>query len=118
MAINSSTKKCLADGVDVASSFFQRAWGLLGRANMEKGEGLFIPGCRSIHTFFMRFPIDIVFLDRDSRVTKTVDSLVPFRMASGPWRTTGVLELPGGTMLENRCNAGDEISLSVQGEGI
>ncbi len=110
-ALNVRTDQLLADQVEVAASFYQRTKGLLGRAGMEKGEGLYITQCSSIHTFFMRFPIDILFLDRERKVTKVISELKPFRVAFGARRTVGVLELPEGTVDKNRCEIGDLISL-------
>ena len=110
-AINLVTKQRLAHKVNFATSFFQRLRGLLGRIAMAEGEGLFIPGCRSIHTFFMAFPIDVLFLDKNGRVTKSVSGVHPFRVVFGPWNSTGVLELPYGTLNKNQCSIGDKMSL-------
>lgn len=109
-AVNVTTQKELGKRIRKAVTFFQRTWGLLGRKQIKKGEGLHIPKCRSIHTFFMRFPIDVVFIDDDNNITRVVPGLVPFRIAFGPRNTAGVLELPAGTLKDNRCVAGDKIS--------
>jgi len=109
-AINTTTQKELGKRIRKAITFFQRTRGLLGQKEIKKGEGLYIPACRSIHTFFMRFPIDVVFIDDDNRITRVAPSLVPFRIAFGPRNTAGVLELPAGTLKDNRCVAGDKIS--------
>lgn len=109
-AINTTTQKELGKRIRKAITFFQRTRGLLGRKEIKKGEGLYIPACRSIHTFFMRFPIDVVFIDDDNRIIRVAPSLVPFRIAFGPRNTAGVLELSAGTLNDNRCIAGDKIS--------
>ncbi len=109
-AVNVTTEKKLGKRISKAVTFFQRTWGLLGRKELKKDEGLYIPKCRSIHTFFMRFTIDVVFIDGDNRITRVVPSLVPFRIAFGPRNTAGVLELSAGTLKYNRCVAGDKIS--------
>ncbi len=109
-AVNVTTKKELGKRISKAVTFFQRTWGLLGRKEIKKGEGLYIPKCRSIHTFFMRFTIDVVFIDGDNGITRVVPGLVPFRIAFGPRNTAGVLELSAGTLKDNRCIAGDKIS--------
>ena len=109
-AVNVSTEKELGGRINKAVTFFQRTRGLAGRKEIKKGEGLYIPECRSIHTFFMRFTIDIVFIDGDNRITRVVPGLVPFRIAFGPRNTAGVLELSAGTLNDNRCVAGDKIS--------
>ena len=109
-ALNVTTQKELGKRISKAVTFFQRTRGLLGRKKIKKGEGLYIPACRSIHTFFMRVTIDVVFIDGDNRITRIVPELVPFRIAFGPRNTAGVLELSAGTLKDNRCVAGDEIS--------
>ncbi len=109
-AINVTTQKELGKKISKAVTFFQRTRGLLGRKEIKKGEGLYIPKCRAIHTFFMSFPIDVVFIDNDYRITRVVSSLVPFRIALGHQNTAGVLELSAGMLKDNRCVAGDKIS--------
>ena len=114
-AVNVTTQRELGKSISKAVTFFQRTRGLLGRKKIKEGEGLYIPECRSIHTFFMRFTIDVVFIDGDNRITRVVPGLVPFRIAFGPRNTAGVLELPAGTLKDNRCVAGDEISFILRG---
>ena len=78
----------------VARSFFQRAKGLIGLSGLEKGTGLLILKCNCIHTFFMRFPIDAVFLDANGNVVKKVSNIPPWRpWVWGGWRAKSVLEL-------------------------
>jgi uncharacterized membrane protein (UPF0127 family) len=109
-AVHLKTGEVCADQVGVATTFYQRTRGLLGRAAVKNGEGLYIPRCKSIHTFFMRFPIDVLFLDKDNAVTRMIPCLVPFRIAVGPWPTSSVLELQCGTLAEGRFDRGDTIS--------
>ncbi len=113
--INQTSHQELGDQIREAKTFFQRARGLLGKKTLNKGEGLYIPNCRSIHTFFMRFPIDVVFIDKNNRIIKKASKLMPFRMTFGPFRTAGVLELTAGTLNDNRCNTGDKISFKHTG---
>ena len=79
----------------MARTFRQRSRGLLGRKGLEPGEGMLITKTGSIHTFFMAFPIDAVFLDKELRVRRIVPGLRPYRIA---WksRSRSVLELPAG----------------------
>ena len=70
--------------------------GLIPFRGLSSGEGLLIPGCRSIHTFFMRFAIDCYFLSEKNRVLKIVRNIEPFRMAFGAWGTEHVLEVSSG----------------------
>ncbi len=114
-AVNVTTQKELGKRIGKAVTFFQRTRGLLGRKEIKRGEGLYIPACRSIHTFFMSFPIDVVFIDNDNRITRVVPSLVPFRIAFGPQNTAGVLELSAGMLKNNCCVIGDKISFIPRG---
>ena len=82
---------------EVARSFLQRAVGLIGRRGLPPGEGLLILRCNAIHTFFMRFPIDATFLDRQGRVVKVVRNIRPWRFfVWGGWRAVRVLETAAG----------------------
>jgi uncharacterized protein len=65
----------------VAATVSSRLKGLLGRGGLERGEGLLLRPASSIHTFFMRFPIDVVFLDRELGVRKVVPELAPWKLA-------------------------------------
>lgn len=66
----------------MATRPFARMRGLLGRATLPAGEGILLRPAGSVHTFFMRFPIDVVFCDRDLRIVKVVRGLKPWRMAA------------------------------------
>lgn len=81
----------------VARSFAARARGLIGRPKLPPGEGLLILKCNAIHTLFMAYPIDAVFLDRHDRVVKRVGNIRPWRLfVWGGWRAVKVLETPSG----------------------
>ena len=78
---------------EVARSFRARLKGLIGRQSLPPGRGLLILKCNAIHTFFMRFPIDATFYDREDRVVKTVRDIRPWRLfVWGGWRAVKVLE--------------------------
>lgn len=91
----SSDGALIADRVGLAATFGARLLGLLGRRRLSPGEGLLITPCRSVHSFFMRFPIDVVHLDEGLRVVACY-TLAPNR--AGPYvaRSRHVLELPAG----------------------
>lgn len=76
-------------------TFWERSVGLLGRRRLPPGEGLLIERCNSVHTFFMRFAIDVVFLNRQNDVIKIEKKMKPFRLAMAP-RARSVVELPAG----------------------
>jgi len=112
---NKTRGTMLATPLEVADSASQRSKGLLGRTQLELGHGLWIVPCESVHTFFMKFAIDLVYLDRKNRVKKV-------RSAVGPWRLSAclsahsVIELPAGTALATRTAAGDEIEFLPTGQ--
>lgn len=81
----------------VADTPVSRSVGLLGRASLEPGDGLVLQPCGMIHTWFMRFPIDVLFLDRDGRVVRAAHAARPFRIVWGGWRAWTTIELPAGT---------------------
>jgi hypothetical protein len=94
---------------EVASSLRARTRGLLGRTGLGPGEGMLITRTSSIHTAFMAFPIDAVFLDRGLRVRKIVASLRPFRAAFG-FRSRQVLELAAGEAARAGISVGSRLS--------
>ena len=93
---NIVTQRIVADQAAVARGWLQRALGLLPKASLREGEGLVFPRCNAIHTCFMRFPIDVVFL-RGTGVIKLVGHVKPFRVV-GSVRANAVIELPDGTI--------------------
>ncbi|GAA5132760.1 DUF192 domain-containing protein [Alloalcanivorax gelatiniphagus] len=81
--------------VQAALDYRRRLVGLIGRPHLAADEGLWIPACRSIHMFFMRFAIDAIFLDGDGRVLRVRAGIRPWRTAT-VWRARSVLELAAG----------------------
>ena len=78
----------------VARTFSERARGLIGTRSLSDEEGMLIERCNAIHTFFMSFKIDALFLDRDNRIVKTVRGIRPWRFfVWGGWRAVKVLEI-------------------------
>jgi len=109
--INPARSSVLATCLEVADSGPKRNKGLLGRDGIVPGEGLWIVPCESVHTFFMRFPIDLVYLDRKNTIRKV-------RSAVGPWRLSAcfsahsVIELPAGTIRNTLTECGDLLEFS------
>ena len=85
----------LCERCEVPKSSFGRMRGLLGRSGLEPGSGMLIDAAPSVHMFFMRFPIDVVFLDRDRKVVGVRHELRPWRVA-GARHAVAALELPAG----------------------
>ena len=87
--------------------------GLMGVASLELGAGLFLDGDNAIHTCFMRFPIDVVFVDSNLRVVHLIHRLRPWRVSRIVWRARGVLELPPGTLALTQTQLGDRLTMAT-----
>ena len=94
----------------LAVTAWTRTKGLLGRSSLDPDEGLWIQPTGSIHMWFMRFPIDVVYLDSELRVTKVVHGLAPWRFSAGR-RARSVVELAAGTSARAGLTAGARLSL-------
>ncbi len=94
-----------------ADTMWSRMRGLLGRSGLEASEGLWIDPCNSIHMFFMRFPIDAVFIDERMQVVRVHEDLRPWRMARGGRFAHSVLELPTGKAAFFNIRVGDKLQL-------
>jgi len=114
---NDRNGKLLATQSEKALSLLARTRGLLGRSSLEAGGGLWIEPCSSIHMFFMRFPIDAVFVDRRSVVTRTFPGLRPWRIAIGGRGARAVLELPVGAIAASDTRIGDRLDVSAATDG-
>ena len=136
---NLTNRAILADHAESAEGLLERMTGLLSRSSLREGEALIFPRCSSIHTCFMRFPIDVLFLKivhgsglraegeaqspeprAPSRlcgiVVKIAAHVQPFRVAWGRGADT-VVELPAGTMLRTATQAGDLLEMSGDSVG-
>jgi uncharacterized membrane protein (UPF0127 family) len=96
----------------VADSPWPRMRGLLGRRGLESGEGLLLRPTGSVHTFFMRFPIDVVFLSRDGEVLKVARAVPPWRTAAARG-AKAVLELGANEAERREIRVGSRLDLSV-----
>jgi uncharacterized protein len=94
----------------VASRPLARMRGLLGRSGLDPGEGIYIVPSPSVHTWFMRFPIDVVFVDRDLVVTKVVPELAPWRM-TGSRGARATFELRAGEAAARGVEVGSRLEL-------
>ena len=101
----------LATCLEVANSASRRSKGLLGRARLSPGEGLWILPCEAVHTFFMQFPIDLVYLDRKNRIRKLSGEVPPWRL-SACLSAHSVLELVPGTIRNTQTQPGDLLEFS------
>ena len=116
MTSASFTRVRTADGAlvcercEVPESSFARMRGLLGRDGLDPGSGMLLDASPSVHMLFMRFAIDVVFLDRERRVVAVRHCLRPWRVA-GARRAVAALELPAGTAAALGLEEGDVLSL-------
>ena len=108
--VNKTRGKVLATRAVEASGFYDRLVGLLGRAELPFGEGLHLVPCNSIHTLFMRMPIDALFLDADGKVRKALPALPPWRVTGIYFGVRSVLELPAGTLAGSGTVEGDVLA--------
>jgi uncharacterized membrane protein (UPF0127 family) len=96
----------------VADSPLSRMRGLLGRQELPAGEGIWLRPCGSVHTAFMRFAIDVVFLDREGRVVRVVRGLRPWR-AAGARGSRSAIELPAGECERRGIAEGDVLAAAA-----
>lgn len=101
-------RRLLAD-LRVASTAWTRLKGLLGTDSLGEDEGLWIHSCNSVHTFFMKYPIDCVFLDRSLRVKSVVENVVPGRIVWPRWGAVSVIEIRGGSARRIGVERGDQL---------
>ena len=111
---NETRKTVLAEAADVADTSAKRRTGLLKHTRLEAGEGLLIVPCESVHTFFMKFPIDLVYLDKRRKVRKIRHAMPAWRL-SACLSAHSVLELPAGTLERTGTAVGDELSVEKLG---
>jgi uncharacterized protein len=108
-AIDEASGRVVAEQVEVATSMWARFWGLMFRGKLDEGHALLIDPCSSVHTFFMRFRMDAVFIDRDGVVTKVAACMKPYRAALGP-KSKKVLEMPCGAAEAAGISTGSRLS--------
>jgi uncharacterized membrane protein (UPF0127 family) len=107
---NQTRNSVLGHSVDVADTGAKRNTGLLKHDKLQPGEGLWIIPCEGVHTFFMKFPIDLVYIDRKRKVRK-VRKAVPAWRLSACLTAHSVLELPAGTAEQTGTQAGDLLEI-------
>ena len=101
--------KVVSESVHMANTISTRMIGLLNRKSLEEGESLLIEPCNSIHTFFMRFNIDVVFLDKNFKVVKIIRNMPPWRITLPYFKVRSVLEASGNSLA--MINEGDQLEL-------
>lgn len=108
--INQSSKNILVADLEKASNFLSRGKGLLGRSHLAESAGLWILNCKDIHTCFMKFPIDAIFLDENMKVISLHKNIQPWRFTFS-WKAKSVIELPAGKILAEKIQIGDHLDV-------
>lgn len=99
----------IAQEAQFAATFGERLKGLLGRSSLSDNQALILKPCTSIHTFFMRFAIDVLFLGKDNRIVKVVQNIHPNRLSPIVWASQMAIELPAGKITQTNTQTGDSI---------
>jgi uncharacterized membrane protein (UPF0127 family) len=107
---NLTRNTVLADHADVADTSAKRRTGLLKHTGLAAGDGLWIAPCEGVHSFFMKFTIDVLYLDRKHRVRKLRPNMAPWRI-SVCLPADSVLELPAGSIAATRTERGDQLEI-------
>ena len=107
---NQTRNTVLADAAEVADTSAKRRVGLLKHDHLEPGQGLWIVPCESVHSFFMKFAIDLVYLDRKKKVRKVRHSMAPWRL-SACLAAHSILELPAGAVAASGTQKGDQLEI-------
>lgn len=106
---NSTRNNLIAEDVKLANSFFTRVLGLIPKRSISESEGLIIDPCSSIHTFFMRFAIDVVFVNQKNKVVALYENVKPYRILPIHFSSSFVLELGAGQISAHNIQKGDLI---------
>lgn len=106
---NFSKNVTLASNAVLADHFFPRLVGLLNRSSLNEGEGLILKPCKAVHTWLMRFSIDVLFLAKDGKVIHIIENMSPGKKSPYINKCLQVIELPTGTINFSDTKLGDII---------
>lgn len=106
---NKSTNAKLVENLEVAKNFWTRGKGLLGRKSLAQDQALWIHRCNSIHTCFMQFSIDCVFVDKSLKVKAIYQDVKPWRLVPPVWGASSVIEMASGTSSKLKISVGDQL---------
>jgi len=109
--INKTKNTVIAEEYICADSLLKRLKGLLGTKALKTGQALILDPCNSIHTFFMKYPIDVIFVNRDNKVVKIITSIPPFRLTGIYFSASYAIELPANTIKPTEISLGDSLLL-------
>lgn len=106
--INLTKNTIVTNTEEIANTFFKRLKGLLGRNHLPEDHGMLIYPCKQIHSFFMKFPFDAVFLTRDNQVVYTIENMEPKKISPLIPEAFSVLELPTNTIRKSKIELDDQ----------
>ncbi len=109
--VNVTRGTIIAQRAQIAASSAQRMKGLLGRKGLSLDEALVLKPCSAIHTFFMQFAIDVLFLGKNMRIIKAIQNMPPNRLSPIAWASLMVVELPAGKINQTNTQVGDIIEI-------
>ena len=110
--LNPKTQQVIAENLTLNDTFFSRLIGLMGKRNLPPGSGIILKPCTQIHTCFMRFNIDVIFLDADLQVLHIVENMPPWRISPLFLKARYTIELPANT-LKGSIKKGDKLVLGL-----
>jgi uncharacterized membrane protein (UPF0127 family) len=111
--VNKATQASLIKNLEIASTFAQRGKGLLGRHHLAEDHALWIHHCNSIHTYFMKFAIDCVFVDRHLKVRAVYEDVRPWRLIFPVWGASSVIEMSSGVAKKLNIKKGDVLDVGA-----
>jgi uncharacterized membrane protein (UPF0127 family) len=109
--VNLTRNTLLADEATIAESFSRRLVGLLNRTSLDKGQALVLKPSNSIHSFFMRFTIDVIFLDKSGKVIDVLPSFRPWCLSPVYFTAHLAIELPKDSIRSSQTQPGDIITI-------
>lgn len=104
---NKTTQQKLADKVIICNTFFSRLKGLLGKKELNEGEALILTKTNNVHSFFMQFAIDLIFLNKQKVVIQTIINFLPNKVSPKIKESYYVVELSANFLLKTQINCGD-----------
>ena len=109
--INVTKATVLVTKVEIADTMISRMVGLLNRDSLGQDEAIVITKCKSIHMFFMRFPIDVIFVDRENHIVGVVERIKPFRLSPTFFKASYAIELAEGMVGRSHSTVGDTLKI-------
>lgn len=107
--INQRSNEIIGSQIVYANTYYKRFIGLIGKNELNSNEGLFLTPCNSIHMMFMKFPIDLIFLDRKNKIVHITENIKPWQISRIVFRGQSVLEVAAGKVKETESKVGDRI---------